>query len=295
MRRIKEEPGMNKKRVDLSLKIYPLRKAAINVIKMIYPHFSLRPSDVILGSFPKSGVTWFRFIMANLISISELGGRVVDYHLLNGELRAAYDSHDVPTIEFAVIPRIFATHRKYSDRRFGRYRKIYLYRNPADTMVSYYEFRKAWTGTNKYLKEFKYFIRDDRFGLTTWCQHVQNWRQNSDVVLTYEDLKENTFSTVKRALEKLNICSISDNNLREAISRSSFRSVRRMEEEKGLDIRTGSHLKDGFRFARKGSIGQWQEYFDDNDLVLLRNVLEEYELQDITIPEDPKAFQITLE
>lgn len=256
---------------------------------MIYPHLGLHPSDVILASFPKSGVTWFRFIITNLISLNELGGIKVDYSLLNGELRAAYDSHDFPKIKYSVIPRIFATHRNYSDRRFERYRRIYLYRNPADTMVSYYEFRRAWTGTNKYLKEFKHFLRDERFGLTTWCQHVQDWRQNADIVLTYKGLKEDTLSTVRRVLEKLNIDNISDDILQEAISRSSFRSVRRMEEEKGLDKRTSSHLKEGFRFARKGSIGQWKEYFEDDDLELLHRMLEEYKLQDITIPEDSKV------
>lgn len=54
-------------------------------IKKLYPRFGLLPTDIIFGTFPKSGTTWVRFIFANIISLAELDGREVDYDFLNGE------------------------------------------------------------------------------------------------------------------------------------------------------------------------------------------------------------------
>ena len=46
----------------------------------------LRKDDVILAAYPKTGSTWVRFMLCNLISLNEWNGKIVDFETLNDTL-----------------------------------------------------------------------------------------------------------------------------------------------------------------------------------------------------------------
>lgn len=249
-----------------------IRLKWINLIKQVYPRYGLKDSDVILATFPKSGTTWFRFIYGNLISLLELDGRLVDYELLNNDLNSSFDGHIYPKIKYNKLPRLVATHQIYDERKFGNNRVIYLSRNPLDTLVSYWEYRK---GFKQFHNEFtfKSLIRDEKFGIQAWIDHYLNWVAKADIVITYEDLKRNEMKEVMKIISLFSI-DISDKNIIElAIERSKFDTIRSMEEEKGLDTRAKQGLKESFRFARKGQAGQWRSYFDSEDVEYVNGML----------------------
>ena len=251
-----------------------VRRASLRVVKTAYPSYGLRSSDVILGAFPKSGSTWIRFILANLISLRELEGVEVNYHLINGPLVAAYDSHRFPTIPYSSIPRFVVTHLPYRRRRFGRYRSLHLLRNPGDTMVSLYEYIKARTDKHRFRGSFSDLLRDPKRGVAAWCAHVRSWRPAADATITFEDLQRDAPTAIASVFTALEIGLPPRSVLDQAIERSSFQAIRTVEEEKGLDARARGHLATGFRFARRGIVGEWREAFTADDLRFLNHSLE---------------------
>ena len=247
------------------------------LITYIKPNVWLDKTDIILATYPKSGTTWLRFIFANLISIKELNGEIVDYNILNTKFKASFDALTFNMPSFKSMPRIISTHQIYKRRYFGNNRSILLYRNPADTMVSYYEYRKSLKN-NYYKFDFKHFIRDKKYGLEAWCRHFNSWKDNPSTILSYEDLKSNTFICIKRVLNKFGLCAFNDNEINEAIKRSDFKNIQRLELERGLDIAAQKKHKENFRFARKGTVGQWVEYFESDDIAFMKLVLKKHNL-----------------
>lgn len=259
-----------------------IKSRTINLIKMIYPRYGLKDTDIILATFPKSGTTWFRFIYANLISLIELDGRVVDYEFLNEQLPASFDAHIYPKVKYNKLPRFVATHQKYDDIKFSGNKKLYIYRNPLDTMVSYWEYRKGF----KYFKEdcsFKNFIRGEEYGLETWIIHYLSWIQKADLLITYEELKKDDIQVVIKVLESFSINITNKDYVYKAVERSRFNKIRKMEEENGLDKRAKKTLKKSFRFARKGTIGEWENYFDEEDIKFANNLFRKYRLESFTV------------
>jgi|SRR3989344_4270168 len=249
-----------------------IKLKSIKLIKQIYPRYGLASSDIILATFPKSGTTWFRFIYANLISILELDGRMVDYELLNNDLNSSFDAHIYPKIKYNKLPRLVATHQIYDIRKFGKNRAIYLSRNPLDTLVSYWEYRK---GFKQFHDEFtfKSLIRDEKLGMQAWIDHYLKWSEKADVAISYENLKKNEMNEVMKIINHFSI-DIPDKKIIElAIERSKFDNIRRIEEVRGLDTNAKNSLKESFRFARKGQTGQWKSYFDSEDLEYVKNML----------------------
>ena len=64
-----------------------------------------------------------RFIWANIISELDLGGQVVDFKLLNGELNADYNRNQYGALEYASLPRLVKTHCEYERRAYERNRE----------------------------------------------------------------------------------------------------------------------------------------------------------------------------
>src|SRR5690349_25152573 len=90
---------------------------------------SLYPDDVYLVSYPKSGNTWVRFLIANLISEEPIT-------LLNIEQRIP-SVYILPDRELRRVrrPRLLKSHECF----VSRYRKvIYTVRDPPDVAGSYY-------------------------------------------------------------------------------------------------------------------------------------------------------------
>jgi|GEM_PF-644487 len=257
-----------------------IRYKWINLIKRVYPGYGLKNSDIILGTFPKSGTTWFRFIYGNMISILELDGRAVDYDMLNNDLNSSFDAHIYPKIKYKKLPRLVATHQAYDGRKFGKNRAIYLTRNPLDTLVSYWEYRKGFKKFNNEFT-FKSLIRDEKYGIHAWVDHYLSWSDKADVVISYEDLKKSEVGVMTKIINTFSL-DVHDKKIIElAIERSRFDTIRSMEKEKGLDARAKKDLKESFRFARKGKTGEWRSYFDNEDIEYVGNILTRSGLRDI--------------
>lgn len=256
-----------------------LRSVAIRAAQKVYPSLGLRDSDIILASFPKSGNTWMRFIWANMVSLMELDGREIDFKYLDSDLIAEYDSHSYGEVEFDCLPRIVKTHRVYDSRAFGENRKIYIVRHPGDVAVSFFEYLKAQVGCDVGKYGLKRFIRDKEHGVPAWCEHVQDWRSEADVVVKYEEMKAATEATVHRILQQLELCHVDGSTVRKAVKRSSFQVLRSAEEEKGRPRE--DKFDSDYRFMRSGTTGEWKDQFDEEDKKYLKYQVRRYNINKI--------------
>jgi hypothetical protein len=244
-------------------------RRAANAIKKVYPRFGLRDSDILLASFPKSGNTWVRFIWANMVSLTELGGREIDFGYLNTELVAEYDSHSYGEVEFDCLPRLVKTHRLYDPRAYGENRSIYVVRHPGDVAISYFEYQKAKNGRGGSGSDLKAFIRDPEYGVPAWCEHVRSWRSRADIVIKYEELKTDAVMVLERVLRRFGLVNrVDDAVVKHAVERSSFDKLKDVEEEKGRPKQDRFDSK--YRFMRRGNTGEWEKRFDESDIDYLR-------------------------
>ena len=223
----------------------------------------LRDSDVVLSSFPRSGSTWIRFILCNLISLLEWDGRQVNFELLNETMVAFGNSNLLSPWPVRSIPRIVKTHRAYSPL-FRRNRSIGVIRDPRDVMVSYYHFRRDRLGL--FQGTFPEFIRDRRHGLEGWFRHYSSWRDRWTLVLAYECLRRDVYSEVSKILHLLAAPCLEQGPhlepvLLQAIERSDLAAVRKADRVEAVAL-PGREA----RFARNGRTGQWPAYFGPEDL-----------------------------
>ena len=149
------------------------------------------PDDVFLTSYPRSGNTWARFLIGNLVHPQE------EVNFLNVE-RLVPDmyKHSDRTLRNLPRPRILKSHECF-DPRYRRV--IYIVRDPRDVAVSNYhwEMKKRSMGDaypiEKFVprwmaSEFSYLAR-----LGSWGDHVTSWLSTREghrgfLLLRYEDL-----------------------------------------------------------------------------------------------------------
>ncbi len=117
----------------------------------------LQENDIILTSFPKSGNTWVRFFLCNLISICEWEGKTVDFTTLDQTMPELGIDNLLRPWKHDTVPRIVKTHKHFWSI-FLNHKIILIVRDPRDVMVSYYHFettkeRPRFKGT------FSEFIR----------------------------------------------------------------------------------------------------------------------------------------
>ena len=158
------------------------------------PDLAVYADDTFLTAYPKSGNTWTRFLVGNLIHE-------------DGPVTFLNIPEIIPHIDvksnrfFKTMPRarVINCHEPFNPRYK---RVIYVVRDPRDVAVSLYHFqRKRRVIEDKYpIESFitRFLagenVRPDRMG--SWAENVTSWlavRQNSPgfLLLRYEDLLEN--------------------------------------------------------------------------------------------------------
>lgn len=226
--------------------------------------FFLQSADILFCSFPRSGSTWLRFILCNLISVQELTGQPIDFAKLN-EIMVYYPGSDLSQRwPYQTMPRLVKTHWVYHPL-FGKHRSLGIIRDPRDVMVSYYHYQQEWAGAKA--NTFQQFIRDKKFGLPAWFAHYNSWRDRWEFVVRYEKLRKETAQEVGRLLTHLN-ANYTAETLEAAIDRSDMRKVRE-------DSSNPKPAKAGAQFARSGKSQQWVDYFSPTDLAYYHELAQQ--------------------
>ncbi len=221
-------------------------------------HYTVYPDDTFLVSYPKSGNTWVRFLLANLIHPDE----TVSFANINRLLPAP----GVITKRFLKSvprPRILKSHEPF-DARFRKV--IYLVRDPRDVAVSEYHFdlKKRYIAADLTLDQFiKPFLAGETSSYGSWWEHVASWvgaRQgNPNFLLTrYEDLLADPIVETAKIAEFLGVKADAE-RLTSAVARSSADRMRKLEEQ-DADKWTGTkNTRKEIPFVRAAKSGGWKE------------------------------------
>jgi Sulfotransferase domain len=244
-----------------------------------------------LASYPKSGNTWIRAFLANLVAnratpvpLSELPnyGRIeADPELyssvagtpstdLNFDELCALRPHVAAAI-VAVSPRtVFVKTHSMAGMHDGiplitpqgTAGAIYVVRNPLDVAISMsHHFAIDLDAAIEYLGDERAATENSNLFVTeflsSWSQHVKSWADaESDrvIIVRYEDLIEKPAKAFGRIAKLIGV----DNDrarIARAIEHASFAALSGMEKRDGfIEV----PIK-GKRFFRSGKVNQWRE------------------------------------
>ena len=221
-------------------------------------NYTVYPDDTFLVSYPKSGNTWVRFLLANLLHPNE----TVSFSNIN-QLLPAPGVLSKRFLKTLPRPRVLKSHEPF-DVRFRKV--IYLVRDPRDVAVSEYHFdlKKRYIGADTTLEQFiKPFLAGETSSYGSWWEHVASWvgpRHGNPAffLVRYEDLLLDPVGETAKIADFLGI-QADEERLKAAVARSSADRMRKLEKQ-DADKWTGS--KDTVKespFVRAAKSGGWKE------------------------------------
>jgi hypothetical protein len=211
--------------------------------------------DVFITSYPRSGNTWFRFLVANLKSGGNAG-----FANLESLIPDIYQNSDA-VMRKVERPRVLKSHEAF-DARYPRV--IYLIRDPRDVVVSYYHFLIKWRliEDGYPISEFVSRMLSGDLPFGSWGHNVESWLAERDgnpdfVLLRYEDLLADPVRELQKIAPMLGLDAGDTARLERAIALSSADRMRELEKKEAGQWATTRHTRNDKAFVRGASSGGW--------------------------------------
>lgn len=213
------------------------------------------PDDTFVVSYPRSGNTWTRFLIANLIgqpTLENITRIIPEIYLYSNRQLMRFPR-----------PRILKSHEPFDPR----YKKvIYIVRDPRDVAVSLYHYsRKRRDIPDGYpMDEFVLgYLRGQYFDFCgTWQQHVNSWLytlpDRQMLWLRYEDMLDQPGSALTRIAEFMGI-DVTPETISSAIAASSHQRMREMERNQGQQWKMTKNTRLDIPFIRNAAKDRWRE------------------------------------
>ena len=241
-----------------------------------------------LASYPKSGNTWLRILLANLLSgatqpvdINKLSEpktlisrwRFADDMLVDADLLSEAELAAMRPIQCDFVARTCATpfFCKTHDRfwlspgqpTLGTMARkaLYIVRNPRDVAVSLSHHASLsidgaiaqMTDTSTRSSGSAQLI----YSVGNWAEHVAGWaeqRVTETMVVRYETMHADTIGTLRAIIDFIG-GKASDAALSQAVANASFKELQRQEARQGFsESQPGQQ-----RFFRAGKAGGWRD------------------------------------
>jgi hypothetical protein len=235
--------------------------------KQYYKVMPINPlhDDLYVVAFPKSGVTWLNFLMANVHLKMSGSNQNITFYNIDDFLP---DIEQVRCLKENILlfpgHRVIKSHAEFNPL----YQKIiYLVRDPRDVMVSYYWFLK---NAGSFQEDLSQLIRSQTYGIAAWCRHVQGWVERTPLssrieFIRYEDMKADIFKVLSRIYTLLGH-QIPTPVLEQAIELASFDNMKKLEADYNFG---GDFRFPGLEFVRKGKPGSYVDEMSEDDLALI--------------------------
>ncbi len=191
--------------------------------------------DVFLVSYPKSGNTWLRFLIANAIKVHYQIEKEVNFFSILSiipEVRSSKNLSKVGPFGRMDLPRIIKSHSAYNPY-FDRV--ILLVRDPRDVMVShyYYLINIKQLSANTDISEF---IRSQKYGIENWKNHTISWclnqMNNGQIIkkFRYEDFLNNPSQNLSSLMKCFGI-HLTQESIEDTLSLSSKERMKELESQ----------------------------------------------------------------
>ena len=229
-----------------------------------------------LCSHPKSGRTWMRFALVQLID--NRYGLDDQFDMLNmfglipnsdGEGKTQptktpdnYRYADLPEVPFVVM-----SHLPWEET-FAPLPVVFLVRSPGDVLVSFYHHMNRHDG--RFQGTLDEFVRDPEYGIPNLVAYLASWEPHLDdpnvTVVTYEGLKEDPVRSFGVLTAGLGI-EADEGELAAALDAASVERMRAVEAESGVGQPQEYDFDDpDARRVRKARVGGWREEMDDDTI-----------------------------
>lgn len=266
-----------------------------------------------LASYPKSGNTWFRIVLASLLSETQIDinqlstGKIASNRAWVEEalgFNSTYLSHEEldairpeayaylgKTLE---VPSYHKIHDAYTQTeqgpllpKEGCLGALYFIRNPLDVAISYahhsansiddiiIEMSKEQAAFCQNKFRFNLQIRQH---LLSWSMHVKTWTEQTEIpvlTLRYEDMKYNALDTFMQAFQFLKL-NPTHEKLAHALEQSRIEKLQAQETEHGFREKPSKMPN----FFRKGIVGDWQNILTEAQISRIiedhREVMERF-------------------
>jgi len=251
-----------------------------------------------LSSYPKSGNTWVRLFLDNLLSPNKefnindnvIGQFPLRSHFLN--LSDNIDNQD----EFAKncikaqqklnldnSLKIFKTHNAFWNWQGGEHTftdekntlgVIYIVRDPRNiiTSVLNYFHKRNYYDALEFMKKNKILGGNEaEIGLPTiigsWSNHYKSWKKfkKNFLIIKYENLIKNPFeefSKIISYLESITDLKFENKNVLKAIEECKFDNVSRQEDKFGFNDNSKRNKELNKKFFNLGPKNKWQNILD---------------------------------
>jgi len=228
-------------------------------------NLAVYPDDTFIVSYPRSGNTWTRFLLANLL----FPGAPVTFANIE-RLIPDTSSQSNRALKRTPRPRFIKSHQ-YFDPRYPRV--LYVVRDPRDLVLSYYDFQRKY---RQIADDYPLATYVDDFvegrlisaDWGTWGENVASWistrQHRTDFLLVrYEDMKKDTERELQRIAAFLHLKTDSD-RLRQAIAASSPERMREFEQAQSRQwVATKKHRRD-IPFVGPAQSGRWHSELPDS-------------------------------
>jgi hypothetical protein len=218
------------------------------------------PDDRFLVSYPRSGSTWTRFLIGNLLSSEPITFANIESRLPSIYLCTDRQLRSVPH------PRLVTSHEAFDPA----YKTIiYVVRDPRDVAVSFYHYSiknrhipDGYSMDNFVSRYVNVAVHSmyDRWG--SWADHVMSWaamRQGRSgfLLLRYEDLVVAPERELAKVASFLKL-DVTKEKLSQAVFLSSADRMRKLEKEQHQLWTQTSTTRADKPFVRAAASGGWQ-------------------------------------
>ncbi len=235
--------------------------------------------DVFITSYPRSGNTWTRFLIGNLIYQDS----PVTFTNIESRIPEIYFNPD-HVMRRLPRPRILKTHECFHPQHR---RVIYIVRDPRDVCISNYHHNlKAGLIPDGYpMDEFVHrFLRaefDRPFG--SWADNVASWifmRENDPafLLLRYEEMKRDPAAELAKVAAFLNRLSFRNieptpERLARAVELSTPERMRNLEKLESATWALTKRTRQDKPFVRTATAGGWKSILSKDSVEALESAL----------------------